>query len=927
MTRQKLFYLSMFLITSICMQSKNINSNEAQLIAKDFINNNVEFNTIEAGTRSSSLNLSYTANHHGEPTYYVFNISTGGYVIVSARANIECVIGYSTSDKFDYDLLNPEIRNWYNSFSESIANLPADHKYNGTRSETIPISPLLGNTTWNQMWPYNELCPIISGLHAPTGCGPTAYGQIMRYYQWPEHGYGQHSYLWNNETLSADFSQSEYDWASMKDSYDENSDEQSINAVATLMKDLGVAYEVEYSLGGSGAINSIEPLATYFGYSSNTQWMVGEYVSSKFFESTILQELSAGRPVVLSGSDHSCDYHAYVCDGVDQNGYFHINFGWGGSQNGYFLLTETGYSTGLDMYYQIRPEDGVNIPCEMYISLTNHFKYSELNNKFKFAGRWFGDFNPEENILAIENISNGNIFYLNKFENISSEEYVNIDVELNDIPNGDYILYPLYRPLPSYDNNIVGNWKKFEHNERYQGYVNVHISDNIIEITNPLIPDILDEGKVKIDNIYYELDEKKHTATVTYKNSSYGSYAGDIVIPESVIYQNNNYEVNSIGHHAFKGCDDLRSLTLANTITRIDEYGISASGLQTLRFPKKSKISKIDKFGSERCTLLVCLKLPSELTTLGMAALQGNYRIQYLSMPETYKMSNDDPLNMSNGIKSIRFNNPNPIDAKEVFFGVRPENMNLYVPMNSRDSYYEHPYWGTFPIHEYFSYDNCFYYHNENSDLTLLDGDMASDIIEIPSIINSSISNTNQQVTNIGHCAFYANNDLKEITLPSTISFIGDYAFANCENLKVINCRAEIPPILEENTQTFFTNKEWDCQYLKFRSFYGVNKRECVLQVPVGSKEKYLNAPEWNEFENIVEVDFAGIKEGLDEIDILVSFVYGNVEISNLPEHKMVKVYNLLGQLVYEGYENIISGLPKGSYIVKIDKNTYKGCL
>lgn len=49
-----------------------------------------------------------------------------------------------------------------------------------------------------------------------------------------------------------------------------------------------------------------------------------------------------------------------------------------------------------------------------------------------------------------------------------------------------------------------------------------------------------------IDGIYYNFNGDE--AEVTYENNS---YTGDIVIPESVVYNAKTYSVTSIGNYAF----------------------------------------------------------------------------------------------------------------------------------------------------------------------------------------------------------------------------------------------------------------------------------------------------------------------------------------------------------------------------------------
>ena len=68
---------------------------------------------------------------------------------------------------------------------------------------------------------------------------------------------------------------------------------------------------------------------------------------------------------------------------------------------------------------------------------------------------------------------------------------------------------------------------------------------------------------VKVDGIYYDISGT--TATVT----QVGDYSGDIVIPESITFENSKYSVTSIGDAAFYECIDLTSVTIPNSVTSI----------------------------------------------------------------------------------------------------------------------------------------------------------------------------------------------------------------------------------------------------------------------------------------------------------------------------------------------------------------------
>ena len=75
---------------------------------------------------------------------------------------------------------------------------------------------------------------------------------------------------------------------------------------------------------------------------------------------------------------------------------------------------------------------------------------------------------------------------------------------------------------------------------------------------------------VEVDDIYYDISGT--TATVT---SCDITYSGDIVIPESITYNNSKYPVTSIGERAFYFCSGLTSVTIPNSVTSIGDCALS----------------------------------------------------------------------------------------------------------------------------------------------------------------------------------------------------------------------------------------------------------------------------------------------------------------------------------------------------------------
>ena len=82
-------------------------------------------------------------------------------------------------------------------------------------------------------------------------------------------------------------------------------------------------------------------MIAYFNYGSRAEAKARNDcgLTDEEWENLVYSELSNSRPLVYSGSKSgTTPGHAFVCDGYDGEGYFHINWGWTNTQ-GYYLLT------------------------------------------------------------------------------------------------------------------------------------------------------------------------------------------------------------------------------------------------------------------------------------------------------------------------------------------------------------------------------------------------------------------------------------------------------------------------------------------------------------------------------------------------------------------------------------------------------------
>ena len=94
-------------------------------------------------------------------------------------------------------------------------------------------------------------------------------------------------------------------------------------------------------------------------------------------------------------------------------------------------------------------------------------------------------------------------------------------------------------------------------------------------------------------------------------------------------------------------------------------------------------------------------------------------------------------------------------------------------------------------------------------------------------------------VTSIGNDAFGNCIVLESVVIGNSVTSIGDHAFAYCSGLTSIT--SLIP------ADNLFTPG--------YLAFYDVNKTNCTLYVPYGTKDTYAATEGWNEFTNIVELE------------------------------------------------------------------------
>ena len=316
--------------------------------------------------------------------YYVFNAENNdGFVIVSGDDRTKAILGYADKGELDVENAPDNVKWWLDEYTRQMDAL---RKAPSTTATDIPvinkpaITPLL-STQWNQN--VNIMCPP----DCPTGCVATAMAQIMYYHRWPQEACPALPKYNEMEDLPATI----FKWDLMLDNYNDfwnryESPNENDWAVAELMRYCGQSVEMGYHPNGSSSdsYHASNALKDYFDYSPTTRIVGCDEYTRKQWESLIYNEIDHNKPVLYSGHDTKVYGtglgHAFVCDGFDGDGRFHINWGWGGMCDGFFVLSilnpsypdgsmsNGGYSFFQDAIIGLEPNRGQKRDAELWIN-------------------------------------------------------------------------------------------------------------------------------------------------------------------------------------------------------------------------------------------------------------------------------------------------------------------------------------------------------------------------------------------------------------------------------------------------------------------------------------------------------------------------------------------------------------------------------
>lgn len=281
---------------------------------------------------------------------WLFTDSRGAFVLAAADDCLPPVLGYGHASGGQ---LPPALRAWerrgahlqpqYGNSGHAASAPATDFPLLATGTPVEPLLPMVRD----QYAPYNACCPYyrfddgtLSESRCVVGCVATALEEILTYYRRPvELADTLFGWTTDHYDIPDMLPGTRVETSLIRNDYKGDYTAEEAAAVAELSYLCGVAARMNWGTVESGANieRLVEPLRRalripYVHCVDSYKYRPSDWIAM------LCRELRAGRPILYTGYVMAGGGHAFVVDGIDADGFFHVNWGYGGAYDGYFRL-------------------------------------------------------------------------------------------------------------------------------------------------------------------------------------------------------------------------------------------------------------------------------------------------------------------------------------------------------------------------------------------------------------------------------------------------------------------------------------------------------------------------------------------------------------------------------------------------------------
>ena len=270
---------------------------------------------------------------------------------------------------------------------------------------------------------------------------------------------------------------------------------------------------------------------------------------------------------------------------------------------------------------------------------------------------------------------------------------------------------------------------------------------------------------------------------------------------------------NVIGDCMFKGCANLQSIKLPESVISINEDAFyDCSSLTSINIPVG--VTSIGEWAFYNCSSLISLSIPDGVTSIGANAFYYCTSLASISLPTGVTSINEDvfygcssltSINIPDGVTSIdsgAFSGCSSLASVNIPVGVTSIGGRAFMKCTSLTSI-NIPYGVTSISERIFSECSALISVNIPDNVTSIGANAfyhctSLTSINIPDDVTSiganafwccfalTSINIPDNVTSIGEYAFYGCTSLTSISIPDNVTSIGKYALSSCSELKSV---------------------------------------------------------------------------------------------------------------------------------------------